>query len=206
MNFSDKINELENSEYDDNYIIKYGTIPVLFTAVHTMMQQKDDGSIKLSESYTKAISLFLNEKCKSYAMIKIKDDGYDSNKDNNDKFKQEMIKLINDNDIKLVIDLHGSSIDRDFDIEFGTLNFLTCDFSTIKVLEEAFNENGINNIKHNEPFKGGAITQYLYGLKDVDAIQLEINKKYRQTNSINELETICDSLIDFVNKYMNTIK
>jgi N-formylglutamate amidohydrolase len=89
------------------------------------------------------------------------------------------------NNIKLVIDLHGSSKDKDFDIEFGTLNNLSADYSTIKELEESFKENNINNIKHNNPFKGGAITQYLYNKKDIDVIQLEINYKYRDYSNLD---------------------
>ena len=43
--------------------------------------------------------------------------------------------------------------------EFGTLNNLSADYSTIKELEESFVENGISNINFNDPFKGGAITK-----------------------------------------------
>ena len=96
------------------------------------------------------------------------DTGIDSNIDNYDQYNVEMRRLIKENNIKLVIDLHGASKDREFDIEFGTLNNLSADFSTIKELEEAFTENHINNINHNNPFKGGAITQGIYSFDDVD--------------------------------------
>lgn len=59
------------------------------------------------------------------------------------------------------------------------LNNLSADFSNIKESEESFIENGINIVCHNEPFKGGTIIQYLYNIKRVDNIQLEINRKYR---------------------------
>ena len=101
--------------------------------------------------------------------------------------------------------INGSKKSRDFDIEFGTLNNLSVDFSTIKELEEAFSENGINNIKYNNPFKGGAITKYVYGIKDVEVIQIEINRKYRDSNNIKNIQKIVKSLENFINQYKKYI-
>ena len=201
MDFSTEINSLEDYQPDSDYITQKGTIPILFTAPHTMNQIKEDGTVKPKEPYTKAIALYLNKHFNSFCMIKINDTGEDSNRDNRDEFKKELIRFIKDNNIKVVIDLHGSSKDRDFDIEFGTLNNLSADFSTVKELEEAFTENSINNIAYNDPFKGGAITEYLYSLNDIDVIQVEINGKYRDYNNIEYLERLCKSFGNFINQY-----
>ena len=205
MNFEEEINELELSDFDSDYIIKKGNLPILFTAPHTMKQIREDGSIKLSELYTKAIALYLNKYFNVNCMIKIKDTGLDANRDNRDEFKTELLRFIKENNIKLVIDLHGSKKSRDFDIEFGTLNNLSADFSTIKELEEAFTENGIGNTVHNDPFKGGAITEYIYGLKDVDVIQVEINSKYRDYNDIENLKKLIKSFGNFIKQYKEYI-
>lgn len=199
--FEQQINELENIELYDDYAILKGNVPILFSASHTMYQLLDDGTTKLKEPYTKAIALYLNKYCNTYAIVKNNDTGIDSNRDNYDEYNLGMRRLIKDYNIKLVIDLHGASKDRKFDIEFGTLNNLSADFSTIKELEEAFTENGINNINHNDPFKGGAITQGIYSLDDVDVIQVEINGKYRDYNNIKELENLIQSLQNFVKQY-----
>ncbi len=161
MNFKEEINELELLDFTNDFIIKKGNLPILFTAPHTMKQIREDGSIKLNEPYTKAIALYLNKHFNVNCMIKINDTGLDVNRDNRDEFKTELLRFIKDNNIKLVIDLHGSNKSRDFDIEFGTLNNLSADFSTIKELEEAFTENKISNIIHNDPFKGGSITNLI---------------------------------------------
>ena len=134
MNFNDEINRLESLEFSEDYIIKKGSIPILFTAPHTMEQVSGDGVKKLSEPYTKAIALYLNKYFDVNAIVKINDTGSDSNKDNRDEFKKELIRFVKDNNIRLVIDLHGSSIDRDFDVEFGTMNNLSADYSTVKEL------------------------------------------------------------------------
>ena len=199
--FEHEINELENLKCENDSMILKGNVPILFSAPHTMHQSKEDGTIKLKEPYTKAIALYLNKYCNTYATVKNNDTGIDSNRDNYDKYNVEMRRLIKENNIKLVIDLHGASKARDFDLEFGTLNNLSADFSTIKELEEAFAENGISNINHNDPFKGGAITQGIYALDDVDVIQIEINGKYRDYNNIKELEKIILSLQKFIEQY-----
>lgn len=201
MNFKEEINNLESQVFNEDYIILKGSIPILFTAPHTMKQKREDGSIKLNEPYTKAIALYLNKHFDVNAMIKIKDTGLDPNRDNKDEFKTSLINFIKVNNIKLVIDLHGSSKDKDFDIEFGTLNNLSADYSTIKELEESFKENNINNIKHNNPFKGGAITKYVHGIEDVEVIQIEINANYRDYSNINNLEQLVNSFSLFIKQY-----
>lgn len=206
MSFKEEIEFFENLSIKDSYILKLGNIPILFTAPHTMVQFFGDGSIKLNEPYTKAIAIYLNKYYNTSYFVKVKDNGIDSNKDNHDEFKENLIKIVKDNNIKLVIDLHGASKNRNFDIEFGTLNNLSADYSTIKELEEAFLENDILNIKHNNPFKGGAITQYLYKINDVDVIQLEINKDFRDLNKIENLERLCNALGSFIKQYASYIE
>lgn len=201
MNFKEEIDILENINIETDIIYKKGNLPILFTAPHTMLQTKENGEIKLNEPYTKALALYFNKHFHTHALIKIKDTGLDPNRDNHDEFKKNLIDIVKENNIKLVIDLHGASISHEFDIEFGTLNNLTADYSTIQELIKCFKENGINNISQNEPFKGGAITQYLYNLKDVDVIQLEINYRYRNFNNLSELEKIVFSFKNFIERY-----
>ena len=205
MDFKTEINNLDNFKIENDFLIQKGSVPILFSAPHTMLQIKEDGSVKTKEPYTKALVLYLNKYFNTYSIIKENDTGIDSNRDNYDDYNVNLRRLVKDNDIKLVMDIHGASSDRDFDVEFGTLNNLSADFSTIKELEEAFIENGVTNINHNDPFKGGAITQGIYSLEDVDVIQIEINGKYRKYESIEDLEIIVKSLDNFINQYVDYI-
>lgn len=201
MNFIKEINELENLELNGDYVIFKGNVPMLLSVPHSMYQIRIDNSLKLNEPYTKAIALYLNKYCKTYSIIKNKDTGIDSNQNNYDEYNVEMRRLIKENNIKLVFDIHGASKNKNFDIEFGTLNNLSADFSTIRELEESLKENGITNISYNEIFKGGAITQGVYALDDVEVIQLEINGKYRDSNNIESLEKLIKSLANFIEQY-----
>ena len=203
--FEQEINELEKIKFKEDYVVVKGSVPILFSAPHTMYQLREDGSTKLREPYTKAIALYLNKYCNTYAIVKNNDTGIDSNRDNYDEYNVEMRRLIKEKNIKLVIDLHGAAKDRNFDVEFGTLNNLSSDFSTVKELEEAFTENGISNISYNDPFKGGAITKGIYALDDVDVIQIEINGKYRNYSDMESLEKLIKSLENFVKQYKEYI-
>lgn len=206
MNFKEEIIELEKNTSDKDFEMINGKIPVLISAPHAIEQSLNRDSIKPGETFTKAIALYLNKHLNTYSIVKYNDTGLDANRDNRDDYKTELLRIVRNNEIKLVIDLHGARKSREFDVEFGTLNNLTADFSTVRELEEAFNENGILNVSYNDPFKGGAITQYLYGIKDVDVVQIEINGKYRDINDIESLKKIVESLESFIKQYINVTR
>lgn len=201
--FRKTIINLENS-LDSNLIDEYkGKYPILLTSIHSMKQIKDDGTIKLAEPFTKAIAKYIAKTNDLFYLIKTYDDGIDPNHTDIDRFKIKLAQFIKNNNIQLVLDIHGANIKKEFDVEFGTMNNLSADFSTINELKESFIENGIENISINNPFKGGKITQFLYFNTDVEVIQIEINKKFRDYNNIDNIEKICVSLTNFINKYVN---
>lgn len=200
MSFKQEMIRLEKKK-GQAYTLKIGALPVILTAPHTMQQQRLDGSIKVREPFTEAIAKYVSKNTNCSYLIKEKNTLLDSNGDKMDPFKDLLEKTIKENNIKLLIDIHGASNKRDFDVEFGTLNNLSADFSTIKELEEALIENKVYNINHNEPFKGGGITKYIYGTTNIDIIQIEINGNYRDVEKIENLENICKALIKFVRQY-----
>lgn len=204
MDFKDIMINFENTG-EGIYIIKEGNIPVLVSAPHTVNQNREDGSFKLAEPFTKAIALYLHDVLGCYVITKNEPNGFDDNRFNESGYRDAMVNLINKNNIKLVLDIHGASFDRDFDIELGTLNNLSSDYSTLYELIDSFNEEGILNVTKNEPFKGGAITQEVYSKTNADVIQIEINRKYRDKNDIEKLNKVCNSLIKFIHFYINVI-
>lgn len=195
---------LEKTTSNEEYIKKIGNIPILITAPHSIPISKEDGTIKPQEPFTKAIALYLNKHLNTSYLIKTKDTG-DSNELEEDNFKKELINIIDDNNIKLVLDLHGAKKERPFDIELGTLNNLSADYSTIKELEESFIEHNIKNIEINNPFLGGGITQYVYDKTKIDIIQIEINQNYRDLDQIENINKLINALISFINQYVDTI-
>ncbi len=196
-----EIDRLENKEFSDDFTIIEGYMPVVLSAPHTMNQMRDDGTIKASEPYTKALALYLQKRLNCTCFVKNFDTGIDSNSEKDEEYKNELIKYIKRNNIKLVLDLHGASLKREFDVELGTLNNLSADYSTIKELKEAFIENGILKVNVNNPFKGGGITKKVYSETLVDVIQIEINRKYRDLN-ISNFMLLADALEKFIRSFM----
>lgn len=117
-----EIDRLENKEFSDDFTIIEGYMPVVLSAPHTMNQMRDDGTIKASEPYTKALALYLQKRLNCTCFVKNFDTGIDSNSEKDEEYKNELIKYIKRNNIKLVLDLHGASLKREFDVELGTLN------------------------------------------------------------------------------------
>ncbi len=204
MDFKSRIIDLENKTDNDDFLYLQGSNKVLLTAPHSVEQSLDEG-VKLSEPYTKAIALYVASELNLNALVKVRDTSIDANKDEYEDFKTEQRRIINNNGILLSLDIHGASALRDFDIELGTINNLSADYSTINELKEAFQEQGLN-VVINDPFKGGAVTKNVYGFTDAEAIQIEINKKFRDINNIDGIKKVCDALINFIKQYIETTK
>lgn len=205
MEFKEQIQNYEQSNKDLTYICKTGKIPVVLTAVHTMKQIKSNGDYKMSEPYTKALALYITDAVDCFCLVKNKDTGIDSNNSDDDDFKRMLLDIIKDQNIKLVIDLHGAKKERDFYVELGTLNNLSSDFSTLKELIEAFNENGVPTVAVNDPFKGGAVTKKVFSETECDVVQIEINGNFRDIEDSEKIEKISNSLIAFIRQYNEII-
>ena len=197
------INDITRLTFDntEDIIIKKGNSPILFTSIHSMTQTKEDGSIKPSEAFTKEVALYLAEKCGVSCMIKNSDTGFDPNRTDIDEFKTKLKRFIKENNIKLVLDLHGAKLEREFDVELGTMNNLSADFSTIMELKEAFEENGINIIEINSPFKGGKLTQSIFFETNAEVVQIETNYKHRNIHEPDKIFRFTKCLEIFIKQF-----
>ena len=84
-----------------------------------------------------------------------------------------------------------------------TLNNLTADYSTVNELKEAFTEKGINNVSINSKFKGGKTTQSVFLYTECEAIQVEINYKYRDYNNQENIIKLIECIQNFITFYLN---
>ena len=97
MDFKKAILTYENNVNIYSYKSKQGSAPIMFTAVHTVEQQKDDG-IKFAEPFTAAICQYVANQVNANYLIKSVDNGIDSNSLEVDDFKEVLLKYIKDND------------------------------------------------------------------------------------------------------------
>ena len=199
--FFQEILSLESLKPAEEITIIKSKNPILLTSIHSMMQ-----SHKPAETFTRELALYLAKKHNISCMIKNIDTGIDPNKTDDDSFKNSLNQFINDNNISLILDLHGARKERPFDVELGTMNNLSADFSTIMELKEAFEENDLSNVELNNPFKGGKLTQSAFFNTNAEIIQIEINQKFRSFDNPELIYKLANCLEIFIEQYLSINK
>ena len=124
-----RINELETLFSDNKYDgrgdsafhIDNGEIPIMVSAPHAINQYRE-GKIKWADMYTGGIAKYLSETTRCHAiyscMFTESDPNYDEG--DNNRYQLELKKYVNDNNIKLLLDLHGAAKNREYAVEMGT--------------------------------------------------------------------------------------
>ncbi len=184
--------EFSVNQYDGdlskNYGFLYhkGSIPILLSAPHSVNHIRD-GRLKYADMFTGSITKIMHELTGCHIVYKTKNDGtdpnYDSIEEDND-YKNTLIKIVKENNIKLFIDLHGTIESRDIDIDIGSnygdsLN----GFNALpEIIMLICHKHGLTNIGINKIFNAdGAnnISKNVGELGKIPSLQLEINRKYR---------------------------
>ena len=199
--FQRQIFQLERDNTPELIHFEQGSIPILLSAPHTVNFLKEDGNFKMREGYTKAIVKYLAQKTGAFLMIKENSDGIDPNKIEMEDYKRQLLEIIEKHQIRLVLDIHGAASHHDFAIEIGSLDGVSAKPETIKALKTAFLNQRITPVAENQPFKGGGITKTVHGNANIEVLQLEINRNYRDLNHPERLFHLCKSLENFLKSF-----
>lgn len=206
--FQRQIFQLERDNTPELIHFERGSIPILLSAPHTVNFLKEDGNFKMREGYTKAIVKYLALKTGVFLMIKENSDGIDPNKSEMENYKRGLLEIIEQYQIQLVLDIHGAASHHDFAIEIGSLDGVSARTQTIESLKTALKNQGIAPVSENSPFKGGGITKTVHGNTNIEVLQLEINRNYRDLTHHEKLFHLCKSLENFLKSFpqLNSIK
>lgn len=206
--FQRQIFQFERNNTSELIHFEKGTVPILLSAPHTVNFLKEDGNFKMREGYTKAIVKYLAQKTGAFLMIKENSDGIDPNKLEMENYKHQLLEVINKYQIQLVLDIHGAASHHDFAIEIGSLDGVSVRPQTIESLKTALKNQGIAPVAENNPFKGGGITKTVHGNTNIEVLQLEINRNYRDLTHHEKLFHLCKSLENFLKSFpqLNSIK
>ena len=105
------------------FIIEKGVIPIMVSAPHSISQQRD-GKKKRADKMTSSIAQFLHKATGCHIIYSAKfsegDANYDPIENNGNPYQSRLIEYIKENNIKVLIDLHGAAAERGFAIEIGT--------------------------------------------------------------------------------------
>ena len=181
------MNEYMGSGIED-YKYKEGTIPILISAPHTVKQWRNN-EYKSADTYTGALVKTLNETTGAHIIYKTTTNGDENYTTEETDYRKKIKDIVESNNIRVVLDLHGMTLEKESDIDIGTgntynINLLNQDYIYSSII------NSLNSLNHttNKYFIGGGpytISTYVSQKIGIPSVQIEINRKFRDTDSEN---------------------
>ncbi len=158
--------------------IKKGSVPVLVTAPHSTRQLRE-GVFKMSDGGgTAALALLLNEVCSTTAVYTTYDSPSDPNYHDDNDFKRAIASLAGEKKIVLLLDLHGSSPLRPYEVDLGTMGgkSVSDDQNLVPDLARAFQEYGVIGLSLDRfsGSKNATIIKFAAAM-NIPAVQLEVS-------------------------------
>ena len=200
----DRIDFVKNNQNDDHVILN-GDNKVLISAPHGVNQVRL-GKLKYKEIGSLAVALYLRNNTNSFLIAKTKNNYDDANFDENCKYRKSIERIVKQQKIKYLLDIHGLSAKRNIDVNFGV--HLGDNIKTNPKQFEKLNGQLINSgfaVSIDKPFMAGAKTisgsiKKKFG--DIFTLQIEINCGI--TNQIeNEKRFI--KLLDILSDWINEL-
>jgi hypothetical protein len=158
-----------------------GKIPVLISAPHSTDHFRK-GKVKKGEYETGILSLSMQQKIDSYAYYRTKISKDDPNFDKEHPYKIELAKIISENQIPLLIDIHIARASRLFSIEIGTNfgNNLTVQKELGSISKNFFENSETGKIVMDALFTASnpdTVSSYISRVCGIDCLQIEINRQ-----------------------------
>ena len=183
-----------------------GDKPILIVSSHATAHKRE-GKLKSQEIYTGAISVILNSVSGVHSLYTIYASQFDSNYCKTTELKEYIGKLVSRYNIKFVLDIHGTGSYRKFDIYPGigkTDKFLNGNKSLLTELQKVLNENNIKlgGTDVFPAYRQHTVSRFANSELGIAAMQIEINKKYRDPESDSHL---FDKLINVLVEYLKTV-
>lgn len=196
----------------ESFKILEGTKKILISCPHSIDQIRN-GMLKPREIYSGAIGKLIHESTGAHLIYKYHNDGIDDNFVLHTKYKRSIGELIKENDIKIVIDIHGmvgshSKRFRGDFIELGTdygENLLGKTYIT-EELKKIFSVHGIDRVATDVNFKARketTISKYISKFFSVPAIQIETSGDVRnamdyELENVKKLIRAFDDIVAFL--------
>jgi hypothetical protein len=165
-----------------------GTIPILVSAPHGAKHfRTKERRWKKEDAYTSSLAVELGKLTGAHVLYLTNKAREDPNNDAGTTYKAFLKKVVEENDIRFVLDLHGADGSRPFKVDVGIMDddIALCSCPTYRSLFEktfADFEPEIFN-KDFSAHSTGTITSYARKTLRIEAAQVEINARYRIVES-----------------------
>jgi len=178
------------SSDSDGLIYIKGDIPILVSAPHSSAHKRM-GKLKRQEYYTAALSVMLHSLTGCHVLYTNRLMESDPNYYDESPFKKKLSELADSNDIKLLVDLHGTGHERRYDLYPGVGNerefLLGCDDCLDELHKTASeSEISVGGLDVFPAAKQMTVTKYAARKLNIPSIQLEINRTLREPNKSPE--------------------
>lgn len=177
-----KTDKKVNPKHEEPFCILVGKLPVLVSAPHSVRHYRQK-KIKMSDQFTGSIVYLLNKLAGCHSIAATKLYGGDPNVDDPCIYKEKISNFCAVQKVKLVLDIHGSAREREFDVDFGTNNGknLLNKVKIVDTLENNFKGFGLSKTSYDYFAASGpnTIANFVARELGIPAVQLEINKHYR---------------------------
>lgn len=204
--------QLVNNKFDEyknksNKSFEYiqGKNNILISAPHSVSQFRN-GKIKGKDMCTGTIAITLQKSLNCHCIYKTKNYNDDANYDiENNTYKDKILEVIKERNIKFLLDIHGAKNYQGFDIDIGTNNLKTLRSQTGYAYDfrKLGKEYGILNITIDKIFKASTlntISNYISEKAEIPCMQIEISKEYRDIENFSKLETLLNFLEDYLKR------
>ena len=182
-----------------------GNRDILISAPHGVSQVRL-GKYKHCEIGSLTTAAYLQNETKCHLIAKTKNNSDDANFDENSKYKTSIKKLIQEKDIKYLIDIHGLASNRDCDINLGTHigQNIKNDLDLFNNLYNSLISNSFN-VSIDQPFMAGqqTISGSINNEFNLWTLQVEINCAI--TNKKENFERY-KKLLTILTNWIKTIK
>lgn len=178
-----KISELEiffQLPHKNSFELIEGKGKVMISAPHSVSQLRNN-KLKEAEPQTGVIAKILSEELGIPVIYKTKNCNDDANFDEVSDYKNVLAEYIKNNGIKVLIDLHQLSPDRDIQVDIGTANFKNLtDKRKLNVILEAFTEKDFGKVQIDVPFGASSpntVSSFIHENTGIESVQIEINSR-----------------------------
>lgn len=205
IKIDNKFDEYNNKTNESFKYIK-GKEKIILSAPHSVSHFRK-GKIKAKDSHTGTIAILLQNALNCNCIYKTKNCNDDANYDiENNLYKNELIEIINKNQIKFLLDIHGAKEGQGFDIDVGTSNYNNLNnkkdyASQIVKLGKKYNLN----VTIDKVFKASTlhtIANSINAQTKVPCMQIEISKKYRNLENFDNVKVLLNFLEEFLKKIL----
>jgi hypothetical protein len=201
-----------NKQSADYFGYVKGNIPILISAPHGAKHYRTgQNRWKAEDAYTSSMAVELGRQTGAYVIYVKNKAGEDPNNDVSSRYKDFLRKVVAENGIRFVIDLHGAGWDQPFKVDVGTLGNDpgTCSCPTYRpIIQKAF--LGFDEHIFNKKFLAegcGTITSFARNDLGIEAAQVEINARYRiiQSRSDPSVKANEEDVLDLFGRLQKVI-